>query len=138
MYALLTGSRFISFAYNAMCNIWYAYDTRGLNTTPHTALISAYLAHHLPPQIHRGRIFSFATYQIKPTAKSMKNIEFRQHLGSYTLSDTSRRPPRVYVAPRDDQEGEHVGQDPQGGEQPGWFTAYAQERRAFEQQLSHH
>ncbi|KAI3499630.1 hypothetical protein L1887_35434 [Cichorium endivia] len=51
IYALMTGEVQISFAYNAICNIWWSYDTRYRNTTPHVCLISSYLVRELGARI---------------------------------------------------------------------------------------
>ena len=139
LYALMTGRIFMSFAYNAMCNIWHAYDTRGLKITPHAVLISRYVAHHLANRVRVPQPLS-RTYIIQATPLCFRGIVFEHPDHRYMIRDTSSG--QVYTAPGGVGHEEEppvqggYGDQPHQygvGAQPEWFTTYAQERRSWEQ-----
>ena len=144
LYSLLTGSYFISYAYNAMCNIWHAYDHKSRSSTPHAALISQYLVHYLPPRLPKGPSRGYAL-AIQPNTKSLRGIEFGKDNGRCVIID--KLTGRTYTAPEGlgaDYEEEGVmppddaipQQQGYGAETPGWFTAYTEPRIQWEQEVT--
>ncbi|KAL4592027.1 hypothetical protein LXL04_005006 [Taraxacum kok-saghyz] len=125
VYALITRSLYLSFAYNAMCNIWHAYDTRGRNTVPHMVLISRYIIHELGTRT-RGipRTTPYPKHVIHASRISFRGVTFERRGGVHMITDS--RTHARYVSPFGEQEKEEPQQEAADGHgdgaalAPGW------------------